>query len=35
MFAHNYLDLFTIKILILLTAFTKLIVIFHPRDGKL
>ena len=35
MFAYNYLDAFTIKILVLLTALTKLIAIFYPRDGKL
>jgi len=32
---YNYLGLFTAKILVLLTAFTKLIAIFHPRDKKL
>jgi len=35
MFIYNYLVLFTVKILVSLTAFTKLIAIFHPRDGKL
>jgi hypothetical protein len=35
MFAYNYLDLFTIKILVPLTALTKLIAIFYPRDRKL
>jgi len=35
MFMHNYLGLFTIKILVPLTAFIKLIAIFYPRDGKL
>ena len=35
LFIHNYLDSFTAKILVPLTAFTKLIVIFYPRDGKL
>jgi hypothetical protein len=35
MFAYKYLELFTIKILVLLTAFTKPIVIFYPRDRKL
>ena len=35
MFAYNYLDSFTAKILVLLTALTKLIAIFHPRDRKL
>jgi len=34
MFVYNYLELFTIKMLILFTAFTKLIAIFHPGDGK-
>jgi len=35
MFIYNYLVLFTIKILVPLTAFTKLIAIFYPRDRKL
>jgi len=35
MFVYNYLDLFIIKILVLFTAFIKLIVIFYPRDRKL
>jgi len=35
MFAYNYLVLFTIKILVLLTAFTKLIAIFYPGNRKL
>jgi len=35
MFIYNYLGLFTAKILVPLTAFTKLIVIFYPRDRKL
>jgi len=35
MFAYNYLDLFTIKILVLLTAFIKIIVIFYLKDKKL
>jgi hypothetical protein len=35
MFAYKYLELFTIKILVPLTTFTKLIAIFHPRDRKL
>jgi len=32
---YNYLGLFTVKILVSLTIFTKLIAIFYPRDGKL
>jgi hypothetical protein len=35
MFTYKYLELFTIKILVPLTAFTELIVIFYPRDRKL
>jgi hypothetical protein len=35
MFAYNYLDSFTIKILVPLTALTKLIVIFYTRHRKL
>jgi hypothetical protein len=35
MFAYKYLESFIIKILVLLTTFTKLIVIFYPRDRKL
>jgi len=35
MFAYKYLDLFTIKILVLLTAFTKLIAIFYTGHRKL
>jgi hypothetical protein len=35
MFVYKYLESFTIKILVPLTAFTKLIVIFYPRDRKL
>jgi len=35
MFTRNYLVLFTVKILVPLTAFTELIAIFYPRDGKL
>jgi len=35
MFVYNHLVLFTVKILVLLTAFTKLIAIFYPGDGKL
>ena len=35
MFAYKYLESFTAKILVSLTAFTKLIVIFYPRDRKL
>ena len=35
MFAYKYLELFTKKILVSLTAFTKLIAIFYPRDRKL
>jgi len=35
MFAHNYLNSFTIKILIPLTAFTKPIAIFYTGYGKL
>jgi len=35
MFVYNYLVLFTIKMLVPLTAFTKPIVIFYPRDRKL
>jgi hypothetical protein len=35
MFAYKYLESFTIKILVPLTAFTKLIAIFYPRDRKL
>jgi len=35
MFTYNYLDLFTVKILVPLTAFTKLIIIFHAGHGKL
>jgi len=34
MFIYNYLVLFTAKILVPLTAFTKPIAIFHFRDGK-
>jgi hypothetical protein len=34
-FAYKYLESFTIKILVPLTAFTKLIAIFYPRDRKL
>ena len=34
-FAYKYLELFTAKILVLLTAFTTLIAIFYPRDRKL
>jgi hypothetical protein len=35
MFAYKCLESFTVKILVLLTAFTKLIAIFYSRDGKL
>ena len=35
MLMYKYLESFTVKILVPLTAFTKLIVIFYPRDGKL
>jgi len=35
MFMRNYLGLFTAKISVPLTAFTKLIAIFYSRDGKL
>jgi len=35
MFAYKYLDSFTVKILVPLTAFTKLIVIFYAGHGKL
>jgi hypothetical protein len=35
MFAYKYLESFTVKILVPLTAFTKPIAIFYPRDGKL
>jgi hypothetical protein len=35
MFAYKCLESFTAKILVPLTAFTKLIAIFYPRDGKL
>jgi len=35
MFIYNYLVLFTVKILVPLTAFTKLIAIFYLGDGKL
>ena len=35
MIIYSYPDSFTIKILVPLTAFTKLIAIFYPRDGKL
>ena len=34
-FIYKYLELFTIKILVPLTAFTKLIAILYPRDRKL
>ena len=34
-FAYRYLESFTAKILVSLTAFTKLIVIFYPGDRKL
>jgi hypothetical protein len=35
MFAYKCLESFTAKILVPLTAFTKLIAIFYPRDRKL
>jgi len=35
MFVYKYLDLFTVKILVPLTAFTKLIAIFYAGYGKL
>jgi len=35
MFVYNYLVLFTIKILVPLTAFTKLIAIFYTKYRKL
>jgi len=35
MFIYKYLDLFTAKILVLLTTFTKLIAIFYARYRKL
>jgi hypothetical protein len=35
MFAYEYLESFTVKMLVPLTAFTKLIAIFYPRDRKL
>ena len=35
MLAYKYLDLFTIKILVPLTTFTKLIVILYLRNRKL
>jgi hypothetical protein len=35
MFIYKCLELFTVKILVPLTAFTKPIAIFHPRDRKL
>jgi hypothetical protein len=34
MFIYKCLESFTTKILVPLTAFTKLIAIFYPGDGK-